>query len=138
MTKKVLFMLIVLTVLISVFLSAAMMPFNSLTLRKDEEDIAESVSEFIPLGTDSYDVCYEIENNLKWDITYIHILQNGKYEFVYDTKDVPQNAIIKEIRVHIGYYVGYLLLRTDVSAFLVFDDNNRLCDITIKKYVDSL
>ena len=119
-----------------VFLLGGIFIISNSEYKKDENDIAESLSQNFPIGTFAFDVCNEIDMNSKWDIDYIRVFENDVSTLVYKTEDLSKNATIKEIRVHIGHYVGFLS-RTDVVCCFVFD-NNKLTDIKVEKFVDSL
>lgn len=112
------------------------MLINNTELKKDENDIAKSLSQDFPVGTSAFDVCYEIDTNSKWEIDHIRAFENGVSSLVYKTEDLSKNSTITVIRVNIGHYGGFLS-RTDVVCYFVFD-NNKLADIKVEKFVDSL
>lgn len=100
-------------------------------LRKDNKTIENMMLERIPYGTD-FTAAQKIIEDSRWSIEYIE-LENG-----YDIYDEQKTTMVgkKYMCVYLGEYRN--LFVTDVSAFLIFDDNSKLIRIVIQKDTDGL
>ena len=96
----------------------------------------------MPVGTKMERVIKVVERNRKWKIDAIN--NDSGYRLRYGTPAfvTPYNIHLggaigtQSIRAYLGKYT--LVFRVDVVVFFGFDENSRLVDLHVIKYVDAL
>ena len=106
-------------------------------LLKSPDNIRKKILREIPIGTSMTETEQLIENKSNWTIQHI------SYEHGYgiDINNTPledgkTTVGSKYMRIHLGEY-SFVLSTTDVIAYLGFDENSNLIDVSIRKDIDS-
>ncbi|MBR1970912.1 MAG: hypothetical protein IKA17_11230 [Clostridia bacterium] len=106
-------------------------------LRRTEKTIRKTVLKTIPIGTSMDETIKKIKSNTYWEIDSIS--ESNGYTVSKDGRPSEgggEEIGSKYIRVWLGGYRNIFV--TDVSAWLAFDENSNLIEITIRKDVDAL
>lgn len=103
-------------------------------LRKPEKKIEAALLEMTPIGSKDSDVRSIVEQKGWLDPKY-----GGTTGFLKQETGKPDQTVGKtSIRGHLGAYRGFPVpLRTDVTAFWAFDEENRLIDVWVWKTTDA-
>lgn len=125
--------IIIAVLLIAVLLMLLMFFVNP--LRQSKNMIRKNILDGIPLGTTMRDATQIIENRFKWKIDYV----NYKCGYSVDHDGIPGEGMgitigKMYIRIHLGNYRN--IFRTDVVAYLGFDDDSKLIDVSVRKDID--
>ena len=135
MKKKILIIIIFLIILLILL---AVIELLSNSLRKQEELIRVDLLEVMPFGTSMEDVINIVNNHEKWEIfgrvfndSGIIIGPRGP-SMGYPLSD---EKIVghKSMGIHLGKYLAYFFIETDVVAYIAFDENSNLIEIAIRK-----
>ena len=100
-------------------------------LRRNNKAIERMILKRIPYQTE-FDIAKKIIEDSKWSIEYVD-MENG-----YELFDDYGVTIVGEkyMCIYLGAYRNFFI--TDVSAFLIFDDESKLIQIVIRKDTDGL
>lgn len=127
----------IITVLLLIAVLLMLLMFFVNPLRQSKNMIRKDILNSIPLGTTMSDATQIIENRSEWRIDYI----NYKCGYSVDHDGIPgegKGITIGKmyIRIHLGNYRN--IFRTDVVAYLGFDGDSKLIDVSIRKDIDGL
>ena len=92
-------------------------------LRRSNEEIRKNILSDMPLGSHKDDVLEYISKNKRWTI--------GSGASHFGPIEYKTFA-----RVHMGEYRTILI--TDAVAFWLFDENDELIELIVKKWIDGL
>lgn len=95
--------------------------FYSYPLRWSKSSIRNYVLRSVPIGMSMDSAIEVMEEKWGWDIN------------TWSRMGIEE----KRMRVHLGWYYG-IPFRRDVCAYFSFDENEKLFDVTIVKYSDSI
>ena len=118
--------LIILLSIVTIIVSSQLNP-----LRRDTKSIEEMVLNRIPYKTGFYAAKKIIEES-GWSVEYV----NMKYGYALFGKNGETMLGEKYICVYLGAYRNFFV--TDVSAFLVFDEQSKLMRVIVQKDTDGL
>jgi len=136
--RIIIYIFIVLSVtILSIVLVSLLNP-----LRKPNEQLKAEMLKLTPIGTSMVDVLAVIENHDKWNIR--HILDGG-YTYIAGEPIGPHQGGdrlhgikvgVKSMEVDIGSYNFLVfILKESVSIFYGFDEEAKLVDIAVRRYV---
>ena len=130
-----------LILLIVIVIVVAVNPLTS--LRRSNETIRESVLEVTPVGTSMEDVTRTIKGKIGWRLQAVHYdrgyqVIGGRPSFYHPEYSVGNRSAVvgtKSMRAFIGTY--YSPWHTTVEVYWGFDEDGRLIDIAVTKYMDA-
>jgi len=141
--RKKIFLIFLIITLILILLLIVMLIFNPMynpfdPLRRSERKIKEEVLELTPIGSSMEEVIRVIENNERWNVSYINHDLGFARPGPPDPEDVAQGSNVtivgeKSIEVILGTYSGFTTFKTYVSTYWGFDENENLIDIYVYK-----
>ncbi len=107
-------------------------------LRKSEERIRKDMLEIFPVGTEMNDVIKTVNNNKDWEIGWI----NEDSGYGIGPAGIPGEGYTTTIgetsmRIYIGEYRYSYFFVADVVVYLGFDEDAKLIDLAVRKYIDS-
>lgn len=120
-------------------LAAVVIMFTN-PLAKSEEQIKESLLELTPIGTSLDDVLDLVKSKIEWRIKRVNYGQDGygsyaRYNQFSSSLNRDDLNNLKSIKVYIGEYFNIFM--TSVHVKWEFDENSKLNDIEVTKYVNS-
>ena len=132
--------LVIGVIIINIPLSLFGMSIGSIfnPIKRSEEGIRNYILSITPIGTNMYTVLSVIEDK-DWRGGSI-IEQGASFQTYSDFKPRQENAVIgeKHINAYLGSYRALMLFETFADAVWCFDENSKLIDVLVRKYVDSV
>ena len=134
---------IIILVFILIIISMAVIELLSNPLRKPEERIRADLLELIPLGTNLDDVISIVEHHESWRVfgrvhDDVGIIMGPRGPSI----GIPlaDEVVIgeKAISIHLGQYLAFFFIQTDVTVYMAFNENSELIEIAPFKSINVL
>ena len=140
MSKRKMKYLIISLLALSLLVVVAVAVVNSLSLRRSQASIKDSILQLTPIGMDMENVIAVIESKRKWKVEYISYEHGFTRPGRPDPNDIASGwgSVVgeKSIRVFLGDYRNIFI--TSVSVFWGFDADSKLIDVHVWKDKDVL